>query len=239
MKTRHYVFVLAAGLPFAAAQAGDINSIQLLTQHEFRLVSEDLGAALSYKGLTPAEPLGIAGFDIGVAVTGTSLKHEALLSRASSGSDIPGTLPVPSLRVLKGLPLDLDLGFMYSAVPDTNLRLYGGELRWAVLPGGALTPAVAVRASMTKITGADQLDFDTTGLDVSVSKGFAILTPYAGVGQNWVRSAPDGVPGLAREKFTQTKVYAGVNLNLGGNLAFEIDQTGDVTSYGAKFGLRF
>ncbi len=239
MQIRHLALAIAACAAPLAAQADDIDSLQLLTQHEFRLLSEDLGAALSYKALVPAEPLGITGFDLGFGITGTSLKHDDLLSKAGSGADVSGTLPVPTVRFQKGLPLDIDIGVMYSAVPSSNIRLYGGELRWAFMPGNTLMPAVAVRASTTRLSGVDQLDLSTTGLDVSISKGFAMLTPYGGVGQVWTRATPKGVPTLTRESFTQTKVFAGVNVNLGVNLAFEVDNTGGVTSYGVKLGARF
>ena len=239
MRLRHLAIVATACAAPLAAHADNIDSLQLLNQHEFRLLSEDLGAALSYKGLVPAEPLGITGFDLGFGVTGTSLKHQELLSKAGSGADVSGTLPVPTVRFYKGLPLDIDVGLMYSAVPSSNIKLYGGELRWAVMPGSTLLPAVAVRASTTRLSGVDQLDLSTTSLDVSVSKGFAMLTPYGGVGQVWTRSTPKGVPTLAGESFTQTKVFAGVNINLGVNLAVEVDNTGGINTYGVKLGARF
>lgn len=224
----------------APALAADIDSIQLLTQGEFRLLSEDLGAALSYKPLIPSEALGIVGFDIGVALTGTKLKNDAILRKASSGDDVPSVLPVPTLRLHKGLPLNLDIGLAYSQVPGTDIRFFGGELRWAILPGSALVPAVAVRGAITKLSSVDQLDFDTKSIDISISKGFANITPYGGIGQVWVKSTPVGVPLLRGEDFTQTKVFAGVNVNLGvANLAFEADSTGGTASFGAKLGLRF
>lgn len=230
---------LAAGF-CAPLNAADLDSIQTLTQGEFRQLSEDLGAALSYKAMIPAEPLGITGFDLGLAINGTRLRHTELWRRAAGGDSVPGTLPVPTLRLTKGLPLNIDIGAAFSAVPGTNLRYYGGELRWAFLPGGTLTPAVAVRGALTRLTGVDQLDFDTRSLDISVSKGLAMFTPYAGIGQVWVKSAPNGVPLLREESFTQSKVYAGLNFNLaGGNLVVEIDSTGSTTSFGAKLGFRF
>lgn len=232
----------AAALIAAAAPAfaADINSIQLLSQNEFRLLSEDLGAALSFKPLIPSEALGITGFDLGVAVTGTKLKNDAILKKASSGSDVPSVLPVPTLRLHKGLPLNLDVGVAFSQVPGTNIRYTGGELRWAILPGSTLTPAVAIRGTLTRLTGVDQLDFDTKSLDISISKGFANITPYGGIGQVWVKSTPKGVPGLRGEDFTQTKVFGGVNVNFGlANLAFEADSTGGTTTVGAKLGFRF
>jgi hypothetical protein len=235
-------FALAATALFVApavALADDIDQLQNLLQGEFRLLSEDLGAALSFKPLIPSEAMGITGFDIGVAVTGTKLKNRAIFDRASSG-DSPTWLPVPTIRVHKGLPLNIDIGLLYSQVPGTNIKYTGGELRWAILPGSTAIPAVALRGTLTKVSGVDQLDFDTKSVDISVSKGFVNLTPYGGIGTVWVNSTPKGVPSLRGEEFNMTKVFAGLNVNFGvGNLAFEADNTGGITSVGAKFGWRF
>lgn len=235
------ILMLAAGIACgASASAADINTLQLLSQAEFRGLSEDLGAALSFKPLIPSEALGLTGFDVGIAVTGTKLQNRAAFQTAAGGANVPATLPVPTLRVHKGLPLNIDVGATYATVPSSNVRVIGGELRWAVLPGSTLVPAVALRASMTRLSGVDQLKFGTTGFDVSVSKGFAMFTPYAGVGTVRVKSDAQGSATQATESFSQGRVFAGVNVSLGlVNLAFEGDKTGDATSYGMKFGLRF
>lgn len=203
-------------------------------QSDFKVFSEDLGSALSYKALTPAEPLGITGFDLGLEVTSTKMRNLDKVTGSSLTS-----LIVPKLHAFKGLPLGIDIGAFYSAVPTTNIKLIGGELRYAILEGGVATPAVGVRASMTKLSGVDQLAFSTKGLDVSISKGFAMFTPYAGVGSVWVDSSPN-IAGLAKETFRQNKYFVGGNLNLGlTNLAIEYDKTGSAQSYGAKMGFRF
>jgi len=230
-------FLFAVSLPAAAS---NIDNLKALSQSEFRALSEDLGAALSYKPLTPTTPLGITGFDLGLAVTATKIENSALLQKAGAGDH--STLPVPSLRLNKGLPLDIDVGLMVGAVPGTNIRLYGGELRYAIVSGGAALPAIGIRGSYTKLTGVDQLDFNTKGVDVSISKGFLMFTPYAGVGKVWAASTPKDIPppGLSKESFSLNKVFVGFNLNFGlTNLAFEGDRTGKATSYGAKLGFRF
>ncbi|MGH1359328.1 MAG: hypothetical protein ACRBC3_11230 [Burkholderiaceae bacterium] len=221
------------------AMAADLNTFDQVNQREFRLISEDLGSALSYKGLVPAETTGITGFDISGAVTATKLQSESLISKAAGGSNISATFPVPSLRVYKGLPFGLSVGGMLAQSNSTDLRLIGGELRWAIVPGDVVFPAVAVRGAFTKVTGVDQLDFSTRSIDVSISKGILNLTPYAGIGRVQVTSTPNGVPGLTEEKFWQTRTFVGINVNLGINLAFEADRTGDATSYGIKAGIRF
>jgi hypothetical protein len=59
--------------------AADMSTINLLNQTEFKQLSEDLGAALSYKPVTPAEPLGLFGFDLGVEASSTNLQNPAVL----------------------------------------------------------------------------------------------------------------------------------------------------------------
>lgn len=237
---RRLLAAAVAALSLPCAQAADLNALQLLSQPEFRRLSQDLGSALSFKPLIPSESLGITGFDVGVAVTGTELQNRDVWQRAAVGASVPSTLPVPSLRVHKGLPLDIDLGVSYAEVPSSNIRMAGGELRWAVLPGSTLVPAIALRASVSALSGVDQLKLRTTGFDVSISKGFAMFTPYAGIGTVNVRSTPGPGTTLARESFNQSKAFVGVNLNLGLlNLAVEGDRTGQATSYGVKLGLRF
>jgi hypothetical protein len=234
--TTALALLTGASLAFAGST---IDQLQNASQSEFRLLSEDLGAALSYKPLSPAEPLGITGFDIGVSVNATSLEHAAVLEKVTSSS-APSTLVIPRIQAIKGLPLNIDIGASYAAVPGSNIRLIGIEAKYAILAGGVATPALAVRGSYTRLSGVDQLNFDTRGIDLSLSKGFAVATPYVGVGAVWVTSTPKNVPLLTRETFRENKIFGGVNLNFAlFNMAFEADRTGDATSYGVKAGLRF
>jgi hypothetical protein len=205
-------------------------------QADFKAFSEDLGSALSYKPITPPTPLGITGFDLGLEVTSTKMRNLA----QATGSSMTN-LVVPKLHVYKGLPLNFDIGAFYSSVPTTNIKLYGGELRYAILEGGVALPAVGIRGAMTKLSGASQLAFTTKSLDVSISKGFAMFTPYAGLGSVWVDSTPNVAPlPLVKETFRQNKIFAGGNLNFGiVNFALEYDKTGSAPSYSAKLGFRF
>lgn len=229
--------VLGLGLSFAA-NAENLNNLQSLAQGQFRLLSEDLGALFSYHGQTPAEPLGITGFDIGVAVTSADLPNFARYAGAfDAGTD--AKIYLPTLRAHKGLPFGIDIGLMYAKVPSSNIKYTGGELRWAIIDGSTVLPAVAVRGSLTKMSGVDQLKLDTQGVDVSISKGILMFTPYAGIGRVRVTSTPNA-GNLVEEKFSLNKGFVGVGLNLALlNLNFEYDKTGDVKSYSAKFGLRF
>jgi len=232
--------LLLAGAGSAAASGLTINNVQNLSQSDLRLVDEDLGAALSYKPLIPAAPLGVTGFDVGLAVTATSLKNSAVVQKAVTGGTVASTLPVPTVRLDKGLPFDIDIGLAYGKAPNSNISYFGGEVRWAFLPGDIALPAVAVRAAATQLNGVDQLKFSTQSIDVSVSKGFTIVTPYGGVGEVWIHGTPQGVPTLTKDSFVKTKVFGGVDFNFGlVNLVLEADAVGNVPSYGLKVGFRF
>jgi len=237
------VFVVTPLLLLAAQvnAADNIDSINNLAQAEFRSFSEDLSAAISYKAVVPAESMGITGFDVGVEASVTSLANKAEFNTACGGCGADQVI-IPKLHLHKGLPFGMDVGFMMASVPSSNIRLTGAEFRYAIVEGGAAVPAVAARVTYSKLDGVDQLDMNTTGVELSISKGFAMVTPYAGIGQNWVSSTPKGTAAtvLDKEDYTQTKTYLGVNVNLGlMNLAFETDKTGDSNTYSAKFGFRF
>src|SRR5436189_227364 len=104
----------------------------------------------------------------------------------------------------------------------------------------AVNPALGLRGTYSKLSGVDQLELNTKGLELTISKGFAFFTPYAGVGHVWTESTPVNVSGLHAEKISDSKYYVGGNFNwLAGNLALEADRIGDVTSYSVKLGFRF
>ncbi len=213
-------------------------------QTSFRAISEDFGAALSYKPVTPAAALGITGFDIGLEVSGTDISKSAAAWNTLTGTTAPGTLPIPKLTVAKGLPFGIDVSAFYTAVPTTDIKVIGYALSYAILEGDALEPALAVRAAMTNLSGISEFSFSTRSLDVSFSKGFVGFTPYIGAGQVWVDSSTSNATlttlGLKGEAFTQSKVFAGFNINLGlPNFAIEADQTGGIATYSAKLGLRW
>lgn len=239
--TRLWVSALFAAMLAAAPSlfAGELDRLQNLGQAEFRLVSEDLGSALSSKSYVPSAPLGVTGFDVGLNITATSLKHHDLIERASTES-VPSSLPFAQIRVMKGLPWDIDIGASYSYVVGTDIKYWGAEARYAILPGSVVLPAVSIRGSYTNLTGIDQLDFDTKGLDISISKKILLVTPYAGAGYVWVNSTPKGVPGLGEESFSYPKLFAGVRANLLlVSFTFEVDKTGDAVSYGLRVGVGF
>ncbi len=104
----------------------------------------------------------------------------------------------------------------------------------------SVTPAVALRLSGTRLNGVSQLDYSSNAFDVMISKGFPVVTPYGGIGSVHSKSKPNGVPTLASESVSQTRIFAGANFNLGiADLLVEGDRTGKVSTTSLRLGFRF
>lgn len=224
-----------------AGFAGSVDRIDTLSQSEFEVISKDLTAVFSYKAGAPAEPLGVAGFDMGVAVTVTDLGNRAVWDKAVSGGMT--TLTVPKLYLQKGLPFDIDIGAYYFTVANSNLEAWGGEIKYAILDGSTAMPAVAVRGSVTSLFGADQFTLNTRAVDLSISKGFFMLTPYAGVGRVWSTNTPEGNAagaGLREVDHSENRTFIGLSFAPGIiNMAVERDSVGGISSYNVKLGVAF
>ena len=223
-----------------ATQAASFNTLQALSQEQFVRFSENVAAAVQYKGVTPPEPLGIIGFDVGLSISYTKIEVDDLFDIASEGDfDISG-LPLPRLTVHKGLPFGIDVGVSASAAPGTDIMVLGAEIRYAIMEGGIALPAIGIRASGSVLQGVEEMDMQNIGLDISVSKGFLMATPYAGIGVLRTTATPNDAPTLEEEVISQTKMFAGLNLNLGIlNLTLEADRTGDHSTGSLKAGFRF
>lgn len=220
---KSFIFWMVFGLllsiypPPVSALALDIDlglSPTLLTQEEFKDLSEEIGLALSYLPLSPAESLGTLGIDIGVEVTTANIReNHSYWTKVTE--DPPSQIILPKLHIQKGLPFGFDIGAVYSKVPQSNVSMVGGELKWAFISGNAVWPAVAIRGSYTRLLGVDDLDLETIGTDLSISKGLAFVTPYAGIGQVWIRSKEKVTSlNLEKESLSLTKGFIGVKISL-------------------------
>lgn len=220
------------------ARATDLDQLQSLGQRQFQTLVENVGAATHYKAISSAEPLGVIGFDVAIELSVTDIDEE-IFDIASGGSYELSRFLLPRLHVHKGLPFGVDLGAFYTAIPGTDFKALGAEVKYAFLEGSTLTPAVAARAHYSVIQGVDELDLTNVGLELSVSKGFLMLTPYAGIGVVRTTGTPNDVPGLSEESVDLEKVFVGVNFNLGFNIGLEADRTGEYTTFSLKSGIRF
>lgn len=224
-----------------AAVAKDVDIEPGAPQAAFDAIAEDLVAAIDYKAAGPAEATGIAGFGVGLVASYVPVDEDDW--RAVTGSDF-SALGMVGLQATKGLPFDIDVGLFYATVPGTNVDMMGGEIRYAILAGSTVSPALALRAAYVQVDGIDDFDLDSTSFDVSVSKGFGPFTPYAGAG--YVMGAADpsadvtATTGIDKAEVEETKLFIGARLSLG-LIEFtpQFDQVGDVSSYSLRMGMSF
>lgn len=162
-----------------------------------------------------AAPLGLLGFN--VFVEGSydgqfgSQPFAATTVRGGLTSD---ALVVGRVGIRKGLPGKIDLGVAVSQALQGDVKLGSAELSYALLGGGAATPAVGIRLTATRTLDARAYTLDQEGAEILVSKGFVLLTPYLGAGL--VHSRGRLRNDLRELSTTDTRgiAYAGLTLNL-------------------------
>ena len=218
MKRVCFAVLLLLLIAVPAFAKTDIILPPTFTQQDFKDLSTDLGLAISYMPLAPAEPLGgvLPGFDIGVEVTGVEIDNNRSYWQkveTASGGSVPSTLVFPKLHVQVGLPIvPIDLGIVYGEAPNTNVKMTGYEIKWAILRGGVAMPAIALRGAYTQLSGVSDFDITTKSADISISKGFAIFTPYAGYGMVWIDSKDNRTVKLQDESLNESKWFVGFRL---------------------------
>ncbi len=207
------------------------------TQEDFKDVIEDIAAILNSKSLTPAEPGGITGFGIGAYASYVETKNPEAWQRLT-GDEID-EIGMVGVIAQKGLPFGVDVGASYSWVPSADARMFGAEVRYALVEGGVATPAVGVRGSFSKLSGIDELEYDSYGIDLSVSKGFGPLTPYAGIGHVWGKFEVEDGFGLDEEKVEDMRYFIGVRLSALFGITPEYERVGDHDVFNLRIGFAF
>jgi len=241
------LFVLVMTVPARAATHINIDN---LNQDDFRSFSKDFGMAVSYIPLASAAALGdkLPGFDAGVEASyvkvDTSKQYFQKMNNiftASGAGNLPDAYYIPRVHVQVGLPIiPIDFGVSYAEV--SGIKLVGAEVKWAILNGGLVTPSIAIRGAYTKLSGVDELDLSTKSLDLSISKGILIFTPYAGVGEVWITSDPKSNVNtkLTKEDIMKSKGFVGTKIKVFPfiNIVLEGDFS-NISEYSARLNVNF
>jgi hypothetical protein len=242
-RTRTSAVSLALTLVFAALPAAAWEVNPAATRGDFGELHERLAAAAHFWPRHGAKPEGLLGFEVWIdSSVDTRFGGQDFAATAIDG-DLPGDLlAIARVGVRKGLPGRIDLGAAYGRAVGGDLELLSGEVSWAALEGGAVSPAVGFRLSGTRTLEGGTYELTQLGLEVLVSKGFAVVTPFAGAGlvRSESRLERDLPGGDFREETTDPVLFAGVAVKLlVPRLTFEVEQSGPLTQAAVRLGFGF
>jgi len=196
----------------------------------------DLGAAVWMNPSNSAEPhsAGIipVGFQVGVEATSLQVNSSAWQALGNGGQS---AMVIPKLRISAGVPFGLDVSYMYTAVPQSNIKITGYEGRMAF---GSYIPLPMVefnvRAYQSQLTGVTELSVKDFGYAAMLGANLPVFKPYIEVGQVQSTSTPQGaavtVGGLKEYKKTSTTMAVGAKVSI---FPF-LNLTGEYATVGSK-----
>jgi len=228
---------LTASLSLPVLADQQINELSNLINSQFKSYAENLSSAQSHRALSRRGASGASELNIGVELTSTTIERDSFLEEYTS-SESPNILYLPKFHVNTGQNYGWNAGAFYSSVPASDIEIYGGELSYSLNTRHEYLPSVSVRGTYSQLTGVDDLLLTSTGLELSVSKGFSGLTPYAGIGTTRL----DGEYQLDgyTSRLTHNKYFMGLQFNLGMfSLSAEAEQTDEESTTKAKMGFKF
>ena len=178
----------------------------LREQSMYRSLLSELSAVMALPILEPADTVGYSGFHFSFDVTATSVKKDNPYwsgylqpdgNRSQAGvRHVSGSfLPVATIMLRKGMwtplpPLpSVELGLGASNLLQSGIFALNGYFKLALHEGyhDLPIPSLALRASVSRIAGAPQVDLTVITAEGQVSKAFGVggtftLEPYVGGG---------------------------------------------------------
>lgn len=203
-------------LPAGSASAWDLRGD--VSREDFEAFHRRFSSDAYFYPRHGAHPLGLTGFEVWADVSADPGFGDEDFAATVIDGDLPAdALGIARIGARKGLPGGFDLGLSYGRAVGGDVELISGELGWALIRGGALKPALGLRATATRTLDAGVYDLDQYGLELLASKGFTVVTLFGGGGLVRSESTLDGGfggTGPLTEKTTRGVVFAGVTLKL-------------------------
>ncbi len=181
-------FLVAVALSAAPALAGEPGFGSGFTAADLDALTEAIGDVLAFPNLSTAAPGGVTGFQLMAAAGGPKVDTSAhWWSYVPHANEVGGVLFGQRVIARKGLPSNLDLGVQVGRV--FGEQFWGADARWAFVESGVLSPAVALRVAYSRLD-TSLLDRCEVGeVQVVLSKGFVVLSPYGALGYRRVHAA--------------------------------------------------
>jgi len=236
------VLVIVSMLLCATAFAGDFKLMPTLTQSQFSDLIQDIGLAVTPTPNSPAEPLKLLGFDVALETQLTTIdKDSDKWENAWDNADPNNTIWANRVHVQKGLPFGFDIGASVTKGANIDFTAVTLEAKYAFLEGSVLTPAVSTKIAYTKVFGLDDVNLQTGLVGLYISKGFLILTPYAGVEDVYTIASEDADVSLDDEQANAVRGMVGLQVCPFPFVVFNVEAArgGDVNQFGLKAAIRF
>jgi hypothetical protein len=209
------VLLILSALAAVPAAAWDVNSDA--SPSAFRAFHRRFSADAYPYPRHGAAPLGLIGFEVYAESTYDAGFDEDPLIENALGDDLTGGfLAVGRVGARKGLPAGIDIGLSYGRALGGDVTLLSGEIQYALLKGGVLSPAFSVRVTGNRTVDPGAYELDQYGAELLFSKGFTVLTPYVGAGLVRSEGTLHSTLTSTRLEETDTRgvLYGGITLNL-------------------------
>ncbi|PLX69030.1 MAG: hypothetical protein C0602_08085 [Denitrovibrio sp.] len=235
------VLVLSLMMVCSVAFAGDFGIQSTMTQDQFKSLAKEIGLIVTPTPNSPAEPLKTFGFDVAVEAAVININSdEDYWENACDGNDPSSHIAAYRVHAQKGFPFGLDLGLSVTKGGNLGFTAITGEVKYAILKGTVVTPAISVKGSVTKVTGLEDMSVMTGSIGAYISKGFLFLTPYAGIESVAVKASDDSGNDFDDETVASARGIVGLQISPLPLISINLEAAkGTVMQYGLKAGIRF
>jgi len=178
------------------------------TRVAYQTVVRELAATIANKHLSPAETLGVAGFDLALTNNVGFIRHDSDSNAAPSpwervheDGDPTGVMWVPGVSMRKGLPLSLEAGVNAGYISFSRQSTLGAYGRWGIIEGYRSYPDLSMQIGYASYLGNPELQVGV--MDLSGTIGYTIpfgtrsginhaqFSPYAGAGVLRINASPN------------------------------------------------
>ena len=201
-----------------------------LTQAQWHTFVQQVGAHSSYKTLSSAMPVGRMRFQIALDYMSSPVdQHDPAwintFTHPNANCPLGDAISYPAVRARLGVTDRMDVGGYWTMAPNANYGLVGAELEYGFLQESEKSPAAAVRASVSTLTGVPDFNFSVYSLEALASKHMARVVPYLGFrGSLAVGTETTSKVNLQSERVPVAQGYAGMTYAFWGiSLAAEYD----------------
>ncbi|MGD1147813.1 MAG: DUF6588 family protein [Thermoanaerobaculaceae bacterium] len=207
--------LVALALSAGLAHAGEFGLGPGFTQADLDSITQAFGDAVNFPNLGGAAPGGVTGFQILGVAGGPEVDTSAHWWRyVPHANTVGGVLFGQRVIVRKGLPFNLDVGVQVGRVFGD--QFWGADVRWAFVEGGALSPAMALRAAYSRASSSLLDRLDVAEAQLVISKDFPVVSPYGAIGYRRVSGRANfGDPVPLGYSSTTSGVTATVGARLG------------------------